>query len=429
MYPWHTPAPPTVDLPFDGQIHVDDQNRISQWNATLGAWHRESEFYLKEVGRLWIEANTRPTVTPLGRMFASRIKNQWDGYYDKAFIEIRTSASAQVFYLAQMTYAELSSTILGALNQSGGVYTENAEVIIREVINPELGCNRTMVWNSIYSTARGRSSYNRRWGRSVLGLNDAYGVPDNWRGGAGYWTDGYTEPGRNFLQLFHGIVAPSNPTESDQLFWFHSSHYGLYRQPRVGSSVFPGNPRHVYDTSDASYKQCSAGQSFQVGSPRFLLRIANSTARSLDTPTHTSIIGSNLMRNRVGACVVYPLQNGTQYAFYLKPLGIDWIAFSLNSGASQQIVSESVYAGSLGKIRHVCSGEWRPDNNSLRLWIFDAIPTPRRQGGIDFAGYFSELSFFSRDPITGVRSETFETAVHLVRRKANQQIALEPRRA
>lgn len=434
MYAWHTPAPPVAPPPFDGQIHVDDQNRISQWNVSLGAWHREDEFYLKEVGRLWIEASTRSIATPLGRMFASRIKNQWDGYYDKAFIEIRTSTSAQVFYLAQMTYAELSATILGALNQAGGFYSENAEVIIREVINPELGCNRTLVWNSIYSTARGRSAYNRRWGRGTAGLADSYGVPPAWRGGAGYWTDGYTEPGRNFLQEFHALVAPSNPTLSDRIFWFHSSHPALYRQPRVGSAIQLGNPRYVYDTLDSSYKACPAGARFIVGSPRLLLRINGSTSRSLDTPSQNSIIGSKLMTNRIGACVVYPLQGTspaaatTQYAFYLKPLGVDWIAFSLESGASVEIVSEASYADSTGKLRRVCTGEWRADNNSLRLDIFDAIPFQYATKGLDSPEHMSKTQFFSRDPVTGVRSEPFETEVHLVRRKANQQVAIEPRR-
>lgn len=426
MYQWNTTSFPAA--PFDGQIYVDDKRLVWKWNQQIGAWLRSEQMYLREVARFWIEATGWSSTTLLGRMYGSgRAKHQWDEFFNLTFCELHTSQSDQHLYQAHLSQSELDAWVLGTLAQSGGSFTENAEVIAYEVVDPTIRCTRIQVWNSMYSSARGAAAYNRRWGRQRQGLPEASTSTSKWRGGAGYWTDGFTEPGRNFLAAFHGIVAPSNPPVSDGLIWFHSSHRNLYHHPKVGSLVLASN-RRVYNNATATYE---AGTSyFTVGTPRVFWRVGTSVGRILELPEQC-VRGAQVLTNRLNGVMVYPLQDGDHYAFYVKPIGVDWIAMSFNSDATHQIVSIGHYGDSAESQRRAPVGEWNAARElSFRFSLFDSVPLAdsNHSSGLDSSYALQKLTFYARNTTTGVVSEPFDTEIKVVRRKCNISTSFEPRR-
>jgi hypothetical protein len=430
MYEWHTATLPVAS--FDGQIYVDDKNQVWRWNATAAAWLRAEQMYVRETARFWVEASLRLIAsTALFAMFNSRIRAQWDSFYNKTLCKLQTSQTAQTLYSAQMSAAELQAWVFAALSTSGPVFDENAELVVYEVVDPTIRCSRIQIWNSVYSTARGRDAYNRRYGRGKSGLPDNYTSSPNWRGG-GYWTDAWTEPGRNFLNTFHAIVAPSNPPVSDALIWFHASHRNLYNQPRVGSRiVVPGsNPRTVYNTTSGTY--VSSSGNFNIGSPRVFYRNGVGTTRQLDDPGNC-VAGNDFLADQVGGAIVYPLvsDGGDEYAFYVKPMGIDWVALSFDSTPADQIVAVTSYGNTPEDVRRSPAGSWDgPANLSYRFPIWNAMPLTESimRTSIDSANAPKRIRFMARDTSTGVISEPFDTEVEVVTRKANITKCFEPRR-
>jgi hypothetical protein len=115
----------------------------------------------------------------------------------------------------------------------------------------------------------------------------------------------------------------------------------------------------------------------------------------------------------------------------VKPIGIDWVALSIDSTAAHQMVARGHYGDSVENQMRAPVGEWRGSTDlSYRFSIFDAIPQPDRsiRTGIDNANVLQELSFYARNPTTGVVSEFFDTKIKVVRRKANITMSFEPRR-
>jgi hypothetical protein len=434
MYDWKgNPLPSTnLDGPlFDGQIYVDDKNQVWRWDASLSVWLREEQMYLRETARFWIEASGRPiATTALSRCYNSRVRNQWDTHYTRTMCELRTSQSAQTLFRAHMDSSELQSWVFGALDTSGPQYDENAEVIVYEVVDPTIRCSRIQVWNSVYSTARGRAAYNRKYGRSSLGLPENYTCDPKWRGGGPYWADAWTEPGRDFLNAFHALVGPVNPNVSDGLIWFHSSHRNLYNQPRVGSRVVvPGsNEKTVYNSSSNTYVQSSGN--FVVGTPKVFYRYGVAPTRQLDDPG-SCVSGNDVLHSQVGGVMVYPLVNGDEYAFYVKPMGIDWVALSFDSTAPHQIVAITSYGNTPEDLRREPAGSWNgPQNLSYRFPLWNAVPITESfmRTSIDNANTPKRIRFIARNPTTGVISEPFATEVEVVTRKANITKCFEPRR-
>ena len=432
MYDWHTSSLPVAS--FDGQVFVDDKNLVWRWDAAVGAWLRAEQMYVKETARFWIEASRRDVGTPITRMFNGRPRNQWDDFFNLTFCELRTAVSGQVLFRAQMTMAELETWVLSVLNTGGGPpqYLENAEVIVREVVDPTVRCSRIEVWKSVYSSARGKSAYNRRWGREIVGLPNSFQSTHRWRGSApgGYWTDGFTEPGRDFMQAFHGISTPVDPNASDRMIWFHADHRNLYHQPSVGSLVnCQTNQRGVYDANDGTYKDTPGA--FTVGAPRVFWRTMLNTNRVLDTPSDC-VKGTDFLRKAVCGVMVYPLTSGRMYAFYVKPLGVDRMSMSFDSTPAHQIVAVGHYGDSQETSRRAPAGQWNgSDSLSFRFCLFNAVPQPDSQFDrcLDVANSLRKMSFYARNTTTGVVSEPFATEIVNVRRKANISMSFEPRRA
>lgn len=424
MYQWNTTTLPAAS--FDGQIFVDDKRLVWKWNAAIGAWLRAEQMYLREVARLWVEATNRPIGTSITRMYGGRLHHQWDPFFALTFCELHTSQSDQHSYQAHLTQAELDAWVLGIVTNDGANYNENAEVIAYEVVDPTIRCGRIQVWNSVYGSARGAMAYNRKWGRERQGLPLTMRSDSRWRGGSAYWTDAFVEPGRNFMQEFHGIATPSNPDVSDQLIWFRSGHRNLYHHPRVGSQV-RAEGRTVYDSNTNTYVACNTY--LTVGQPRVFYRRADASDRELDNPNALS--GSKFLKHSMNGIMVYPLQDGTQYAFLIKPIGVDYVAFSFESDAQHQIVSLASYGDSAEMQRRIPVGTWNGTTElSYRFLLHNAVPLADSllRSGLDSAQLLQGLSFYARDATTGVASETFDTRIKVVRRKANISTSFEPRR-
>jgi hypothetical protein len=437
MYPWHATTPPVAS--FDGQIYADDKKQVWRWNATVGAWLRAEQMYLKETARLWIESRGYPVapVPLITRMFNGRVRNQWDSFWNLAFVELRTANSAQVLYQAQMTLSELQSWVYSALSQSGGNYDENAELIVYEAVDPEIRCSRMQTWNLVYSTARGKSAYNRRYGRDKAGMPDWWKSDRYWRGdGVRFWSDAFTEPGRDFMQAFHGIATPSDPDTSDGLIWFHSDHRNLYHHPKVGSGLSILNGRTVYNAVSGAYETAPVppvtSLGFTIGAPRVFYRFGGGNNRFLNSASE--LRGTNLVKDRMNGVMVYPLvSNGAplRYAFYVKPIGVDYVSTSINSAGVDQIVCLAHYGDSVESQRRAPTGEWNAEfENSFRFNLFDALPEADSgiKSGLDNACTVRRMQFYARNTQTGVITEPFDTEIHNVRRKANISMSFEPRR-
>jgi hypothetical protein len=149
-----------------------------------------------------------------------------------------------------------------------------------------------------------------------------------------------------------------------------------------------------------------------------------------------AMLGKNAPRTqqalrRIVGAMVYPLVDGTRYAFFVKPLGVDWMSLSFESTAAHQIVAVGHYGASQETLRRAPAGQWNgPQNLSYRFCLFAAVPTADSQNdkGLDVANSLCGLSFYARNTTTGVISEPFATKIQNVRRKANISMSFEPRR-
>jgi hypothetical protein len=188
-----------------------------------------------------------------------------------------------------------------------------------------------------------------------------------------------------------------------------------------------GGAQGVYDTSDGTYKNVSGD--FVIGTPRVFWRTSTDTLRKL-WPAQDLLRGTGFLRRQVCGVMVYPLVLGTYYAFYLKPIGVDWLSVSLNSTADHQIVAVGHYVDTPEAVRRAPVGDWRATNNSFRFCVFDATPQVANfaNKSLDSADALSKLTLYARNTATGVISETFATELVNVRRQANISMSFEPRR-
>lgn len=426
MATWKTTVKPVAT--YDGQLFVDAEFAAWKWDAASEAWTEQEGSAAQKTRDAQAYCLSQPVGTPLSQMMPGQLQAEWDTLYSKSFVEISVEG-VPTAYLSNLTFADVQAWLAANVPQNLGRFTQNARIQIYEVVLPQEN-QRIIGYNNLYSMARGGDAYNRRKGRQNHGLPWTFKIVPGFKAqpAGPWWTDGYTDPGQQFLQEFFGIAAAPSP-DSDNIFWFPSKPGALYRQPRQGSLVYPGAyPRMVYDVGTSTYHAVTGGQVLQVGVPRFFGNYSGGTVRYLHDMGQ--LRGNQYFSQRRNGVLVYPLTYNDYRAFYLKPYGVDTLGIGFHIQNGWQVVAEYLYGTGVRDTSHrlvSTYGAWNDVVKLQRMSLNDLpIPALGNSKGIDDPYLPRCVQFYALHVPTGLRTPAFPRRLALSSRKCNLTMCFLP---
>jgi len=424
MPTWKTSVKPVAT--YDGQLFVDDQMQAWKWDAAASAWIRLDGARVQKTRDAQAYFDRHGVGIPLQSVMPGQLEHEWNQLYAKAFVAIVIEGLPTSFQ-SDLTLAALEAWLWANVPVAGGVYMQNAQIQVYEVVVPQ-DDQRIVGYNTSYAMARGGDAYNRRKGREDAGLPPTYQIASGFKAqpAGPYWTDAYVDPGTQFLNDFFSIVAAPS-ADSDKIFWFGTNRGNLYRQPRQGALVYPGaHPRMAYDVGTGSYVVC--GNALQVGVPRFFGNHSGGTIRYLQDMGQ--LRGTQYFNQRRNGVLVYPLTNVDLRAFYIKPYGIDTFGVGFHIENGWQVIAEYVYGTGIRDTSHrVVStyAAWDDVAKLQRVWMND-LPFPRLSvcRGVDTPYLPRIVQFYALHVPTGLRTQAFPRRFALSSRECNVTMCLLP---
>ena len=444
MIPWKTKIRPTPDT--EGQLHVDDLGKVWEWhtNNRESKWVLRDDLVVKKVKEqtFYMKDNNRVTTPPatLRRFCPGQLKNEWDMLYSKALIEINfpwypLEQSSAKYNLTRMTWAELQAWLFAQVPHTVSAWTKNPTISIYEVF--EAGDSKVIAYNSMYSSARGASAYNRSYGRAPDGLAKNFGTGLGFTGGC--WAGSpITEPGRDCLnKVFPGLNAPSH-VNSSKVIRFQASRRNLYHQPKTGSLVtMNGNgTRWAYNALTSTYMSIPSTE-FVVGDPVFM-GIANLNLAGRNFYNMRDLRGAEVFRSKLQGVLVFPLSSGDYRAIFMKPYGVDTLGIGHKIDADWKVVAEYVHTNSERAVSHKIiepklivdggEGDWDAWDECHLVNFYESIgfPSAGTNVGIDDRRISDFIQFYALHLPTGRRSEIFSRRLRTVRRRNHITMCLVP---
>ena len=433
MHTWKTASRPTPLT--QGHLHVDSDMKIWEWifTGSEAGWKERPSYSLKKVREQTIYLRSTPsTTTSLVPSSPGQLKNDWDKFHLKSFIEVQILGNS--VYITGLTWAQFTKWLLAYTPKNAGSFTQNPVISVYEVF--EQGDYKIIAYNSMYASARGAGAYNRKWGRLKAGLAESYGADPSFTGG--YWAGGIAEPGADCLESFFGIPSGtiSHP-DSARVFWFPVSHHGLYRQPRSGSSVrIPaGSPRWALNADTLTYEQTATGVShmFVLGEPKFMWMDSDPSNRALWPMVN--LRGASLITKKLRGVLVYPLQSGPYRAIFMKPLGVDTLGIGRQVNAEWKVVAEYVYSSGERHTSHrfvtipaTQDASWDEWDEMHRIAFHEnvGIPNVSWNTSVDDPRIPEHIQFYALHLPTGRRTEIFSRRLRIIRRRNNISMCIIP---
>jgi hypothetical protein len=447
MYEWGNATLPVAT--FDGQLYVDDKGQIWQWDATGGAWRHKDDFYRTEVMSQELGVGSASTLVDPFQFIKTRDSNLWDQLYSKAFVELRWRQQAApntvtVQRICQVTEAELKAWMQANGPQSGGLYTADCLLRVYEVVSPEMRISRVMSMHRVYGSMRGRKSYFGDFGRSV-------GNADNGiysRAGYGNKFRSYFSAAnlcRDLIQDFFGQTPnPADPNDGRAMWFPNAQKSGKYRQSN-GILYLPGtgmNGRMCWDVGTQTYVDApgadTTGGQYSpdpVGVRWLYVQEPAGASIQIGKMTQSVTKGSSFVRNRLSVIVAVAVRNENNTnlkAVMLYPMGITHVTLKIPQeiGMASDIIVLNEYEGtSLSTVRakHAGTSAENPAPNMFRFPISSiAVLIGNKKNNyktaLDDPGIPSKLSFYVRDPITGLRGALADRQIVKVMRKTNMPL-------
>jgi hypothetical protein len=450
MYEWGNatlPASNPTGPLFDGQLYVDDQQQIWQWDATGGAWRHRDDFHRVESMAQECATNGNSVTTGPFRYVHSRNSNQWDDIFNRSFVKLEWRDPSPPYALvttqrvAHMDTAELTTWMQANGPQAAGRFTANCLLTAYEVVSPQMRITRMMAMHRMYGSMRGRKAYMGAFGRK-LG-DTANGEYKN----AGYGTRfknyfGAANLCRDLIQDIWGQTPnPADPNDGRALWFPVAKKSGKYRIGD-GSEVYldgPGlNGRMCWDTNTQTYVTAPAGAYQPAGTDVRWLSVQEPSGTTIQIDRMTSSVtkGSGFARDRLGIVVAVPIQSAGDNALksvLLYPMGITHVTLKIDQdlGLASDIFVVNEYdvtSQTPIKLRVPGASVENPAANMFRMpmsqiAVMLGVKGVVRKTGLDDPGIPSRLSFYLRDPVTGLRSALGDRQIMKVMRKNNVPLA------
>ena len=442
MIPWNQPTKPAT--PVANQLYVDDQKQVWQWDDTSKAWMRKPHMYLQEIEHMSLYTAGRSWFDFVRDVYPRHLFPQWPNLYTKTFCEFSfpITSTPSVYYSHPASVEGDFRAIVRTNTPHAGIFNDECNVRIMQVVDPTMDVCKTSYHNRIYSQLRNREAFNRRHGRAAAGLPITSGYSDRFTptslGVGGYFSDAFDEIWVNFLQQFYGITPGSVPGTGRQIIWHHHGK-SVFRQPREGSSINSGIlGRYAWDVGTSSVVSVVPyNTDFTVGAPKIVsTQHSNPSVRELSNVS--TMKGAGYLYSGASVMMVYPLTRpapNLQYAFFCKPLGVDCFGFGYDPyGTPMRLVVEKVFKDGhvrRSMVNHSAAYSRGYFDQADVVTGFDLrmlelqLPMGLRANAEEIPEF---VQFYLLDSDSGCRSEVIGQKYKIVRRKCHITLGVEPMR-
>ena len=430
--------------PFDGQVWVDQDLHVWQWNSASQAWNRAPHIQMQRAYSRFHPIAGRPSgydflpdgAEPAPK--AGRLGYVWDEAYELSFVEVRGAASGTLYgRRAHMSRAEMLAWV-GSVVPAPSGYTDNIVLTVYEAVDTVAEMPKWHVWNGLYSSFRGRECYfgANGHGRSTLPAR------------AGYSPDFAAYHGVDLeyflLARFYGKV-PASP--QPRVCWSTNARRGVYRHPNNTTArvTCDDSSKYVWNNATDSWEPSPVGDEYvhdpTAGSnPLLLWRSPDSTILHLESMTSavrglSGILGEGAEgREAVVVRAMRNRSNNNLKAFVIKPYGVTAAAWNMTAG-NADLLALSEYDGCAtggvnaynltrnGLVEE--RGERGLRYNLTRMYsaLYVGHSSPYLLTH-DTPAVPEEVRFYLRDRTTGVRSPTSRQCLYLERRRATVPVAI-----